>query len=203
MTRNTANKRNAAKSTGPKTPEGKARASRNSTTHGLSGSHIVLSTEDPAAFDDMLAELHEDWAPASAQERQLVREIAENRWRIDRIRRIEAETFEAGIATGASLAESFHSRGPDFDRIRRYEITCTRAWQRAINLLDELQAARRAAEPTDQEIDNTLSEAEEQMGLPGIGFVMREMRERFDKFRQTPPQQPPPPPPSTENPEAA
>ena len=41
---------NGAKSRGPITPEGKARSSRNATTHGLLSQYVVIPGEDPAGF---------------------------------------------------------------------------------------------------------------------------------------------------------
>jgi hypothetical protein len=45
-----ANRRNARLSTGPKTPEGKARAARNRSLHGLRSRNLLLPTEDPNEF---------------------------------------------------------------------------------------------------------------------------------------------------------
>ena len=45
-----ANRRNAAKSTGPQTESGKARSSGNALKHGLSAEQVVIFGEDPAAF---------------------------------------------------------------------------------------------------------------------------------------------------------
>ena len=52
---------NAKKSTGPNTPEGKARSSKNALKHGLLARDAVLPGEDPADFDRQLTAL-EDWA---------------------------------------------------------------------------------------------------------------------------------------------
>ena len=46
-----ANRRNAEKSTGPRTPDGKARASQNSLKHGLTAEQVVLPSEDTEVFD--------------------------------------------------------------------------------------------------------------------------------------------------------
>ena len=56
-----ANRKNAKKSTGPNTPEGKARSSKNALKHGLLARDAVLPGEDPADFDRQLTAL-EDWA---------------------------------------------------------------------------------------------------------------------------------------------
>ena len=46
-----ASRENAKKSTGPRTPEGKARASKNALKHGLMAQDAVIPGEDPAEFD--------------------------------------------------------------------------------------------------------------------------------------------------------
>ena len=46
-----ANRQNAKKSTGPRTPEGKARSSQNALKHGLLARDAVMADEDPAEYD--------------------------------------------------------------------------------------------------------------------------------------------------------
>ena len=46
-----ANRRNAKKSTGPRTEEGKRRSSLNAITHGMTARIALLPDEDQAAFD--------------------------------------------------------------------------------------------------------------------------------------------------------
>ena len=85
-----ANRENAKKSTGPRTPEGKARSSQNALKHGLLARDAVMADEDPAEYDRQLQILEENLFPKNAIEFELVLQIADSRWRMRRITRIEA-----------------------------------------------------------------------------------------------------------------
>jgi hypothetical protein len=89
-----ANQQNATHSTGPKTPEGKAAAARNSTKHGLSGAFTVLPHEDQDEFDILLACLRDEFHPGNEHESFLVEQMAQSRWRLARARRLETAMFE-------------------------------------------------------------------------------------------------------------
>ncbi len=87
------NRQNAQKSTGPRTPEGKAASSRNGLTHGLSGEkHFILEGEDPEAFLRLLQDLHDHLRPVGDSEELVVQRIAAAQWRLDR-----AFALETGI----------------------------------------------------------------------------------------------------------
>jgi hypothetical protein len=89
-----ASRRNGARSKGPKTPEGKARASRNALKHGLcAGHHVVVDGESAEAFAAFEAALLADLAPAGALQTLLAGRIARAAWRLERAERIEAELF--------------------------------------------------------------------------------------------------------------
>ena len=64
-----ANRRNAQRSTGPKTPEGKAHSSRNNLRHGLTGQITVLPNEDREVHDAFCNELIESFKPETPMER--------------------------------------------------------------------------------------------------------------------------------------
>jgi hypothetical protein len=55
-----ANKRNARRSTGPRTKEGKARSSQNAVTHGLSAESILIPGEDAEQYRQYAEEMLSD-----------------------------------------------------------------------------------------------------------------------------------------------
>ena len=79
-----ANRRNAGKSTGPKTEEGKAISSQNARTHGFTATTVVLSTEDELIYEFKRQQFHESLKPVGFLETELVDEIASARWRQQR-----------------------------------------------------------------------------------------------------------------------
>ena len=104
-TRAEINRANAAHSTGPRTAEGKAKSKDNSFKHGLYSSELVLPDEDPAELDELRATLRAEHQPANETEDILVNEIAENFWRLRRMRNLEArglqpENFDSWLQRG-------------------------------------------------------------------------------------------------------
>ena len=90
-----ANRRNAQKSTGPRTDLGKETSSRNALTHGLTAVHPFFEGEDPAQFDELRSSLEDQVQPVTALERLLVNRMAATAWRLGRVPLIEATVFEA------------------------------------------------------------------------------------------------------------
>jgi len=67
-----ANKANAQKSTGPKTDEGKARSCLNHLSHGFtSNTAQLIPDEDPEEFKALLADLMNEYQPATPTEQIL------------------------------------------------------------------------------------------------------------------------------------
>ena len=87
-----ANRRNARKSTGPRTAAGKAASSRNRLLHGLRANKHILLDEDPAEFLLLLQDHLDRFQPVGPSEEKLVLRIAADQWRLDR-----AIPMEAGI----------------------------------------------------------------------------------------------------------
>jgi hypothetical protein len=87
-----ANRRNAQKSTGPKTAEGKAISSQNGLTHGLTSRKCpILPGENEEEYRELQDALTRDLKPRGAMQRELVEDLVQTRWKIRRIPAIEAE----------------------------------------------------------------------------------------------------------------
>ncbi len=82
-----ANRANAALSTGPRTPQGKAAASRNATKHGLSSAFRVLAHENQEEFDQLLEDLRAYHRPGDIHQRLLVDQLAKSQWLLARAQR--------------------------------------------------------------------------------------------------------------------
>jgi hypothetical protein len=88
-----ANRKNAQKSTGPKTAEGKAAVSQNAVKHGLFTDSIIFGENEAdyeAFHDEMLAELD----PAGAVETTMAERIISLWWRLKRAERMQNEVIE-------------------------------------------------------------------------------------------------------------
>src|SRR5215211_4571163 len=88
-----ANRRNARKSTGPKTPEGKAAVRRNALKHGLLSQEVLLPGEDEAALRGLDERLRTELQPVRELEGLLVDRIVAAHWRLRRLGRVEAGIF--------------------------------------------------------------------------------------------------------------
>jgi hypothetical protein len=89
-----ANRLNALKSTGPRTPDGKARSSQNATRHGLLARRLVLRTEDLSQFQELADGFHDDIQPDGVAETNLVDIMVAARWRMLRVANLETAALD-------------------------------------------------------------------------------------------------------------
>ena len=84
-----ANRRNAQRSTGPRTTRGRAAVRSNHLQHGFYGRVAIPDFEDTAGYhavlDDYLADLH----PAGAVETELVHRLVMELWKLRRLEHLE------------------------------------------------------------------------------------------------------------------
>ncbi len=103
-----ANRRNARKSTGPITEEGKQRSRCNAVRHGLTAETVIGALEDAEDYKAFEAAIIADYDAQSAVERELVLRLASLLWRLRRATTMETGLFEI-------QAEHLH----EFRRARR------------------------------------------------------------------------------------
>ncbi len=89
-----ANRQNSQASTGPRTAEGKAAASGNSTTHGLSSAFVLLPHEDREELNALATRCRAEFSPQDEHEIFLIDQMIHARWRLARIQRFEGTALE-------------------------------------------------------------------------------------------------------------
>jgi hypothetical protein len=89
-----ANRRNALKSTGPRTQNGKMNSRQNAVRHGLTAETVVVPIEDAEDYNSFEASIVLDYDAQSAVERELVLRLASLLWRLRRATAIETRLFE-------------------------------------------------------------------------------------------------------------
>jgi hypothetical protein len=158
-----ANRRNAQRSTGPRTEEGKKAVRLNAVKHGMTAEVIVLAHESAVDYHEIRATLIADYAPATSKELMLVDQIAAGYWRTIRARRFETALFDEQIVAkkryhrkdlepnaghddrvAAAVLQEIEPK--ELDNYFRYDATISRDYYRAINTLEKMQAARRREE---------------------------------------------------------
>jgi hypothetical protein len=89
-----ANRRNARKSTGPTSEDGKRRSRCNAVRHGLTAETVIGALEDAEDYQAFEAAIMADYDAQSAVERELVLRLASLLWRLRRATTIETGLFE-------------------------------------------------------------------------------------------------------------
>jgi len=130
-----ANRRNARKSTGPRTATGRAASSRNALRHGLTAYQIVIADESEAEFTAFYRERYESLAPVDPVGEGLVERIITCEWRLRRTYRVEARLMSK-IEAPYSLSLILNQLGA----LSRYEAALDRALQRARHDFERHQA---------------------------------------------------------------
>ena len=158
-----ANRRNAQKSTGPRTAEGKAKSATNSTIHGFSSLNMnplapgcFLHTEDESQFLGLLNEYVVTYHPQHPDELDLLTEAVFAKWRQQRIWLAETGQIEIAIAqhegelrkslpradAKAHLANGIAKSESVLKLYLRYDAQLHRHYRNCLKDLRDLQAQR-------------------------------------------------------------
>src|SRR5215475_5385689 len=155
-----ANRLNASRSTGPRTPEGKARVALNAIKHGLLSRESLVKGESQADLLDFGKRFRAQLTPVGELELLLVDRIVSNAWRLRRAVGMEAVLLNVkrGDRTLIEDVFSWKSDGDRLQLLSRYEATLERSLYKALHELQRLQAAREGqAVPLPEAVDVDIS----------------------------------------------
>jgi hypothetical protein len=151
--------------TSGRTQEGKARSSMNALRHGLTARVVVLPSEDMDAYQAFSKEIVDSLDAQTPVERQFAQTVADNQWRINRIRSIEdgmlgmghfeaAGNFDcptAEIHSARTAARAFRNDSKTFVNLSIYEQRLHRSMKESLWQLKDLQTERREKNKTEMD----------------------------------------------------
>jgi hypothetical protein len=155
--------------------------------HGLTAASAVFPSEDRAAYDAHRRGFFDEYQPATPTEIQLVQELADTAWRLNRIPALEAALLDRAANPPTEQARI------DFDIVDAYRALATlglhytrlsRQFQKTLDTLRDIQAARAERERRDLKDAAALLELHRHKGVPwepaDHGFVFsKDYVERF------------------------
>src|SRR5664279_3770431 len=104
-----ANRRNARKSTGPRTERGKERSRQNAFRHGLTAQTVISIVENADEYTDLETLIIADYEPQTTIERVLVERLASLLWRLRRAVTIETGLFQIHVQNSQNLRHANQS----------------------------------------------------------------------------------------------
>jgi len=167
--RSSINRANAKHSTGPRTEAGKQRSALNALTHGLTCRTAVLPSEDPAAYERHRRQFQEEYRPATPTEAQLVHELADTSWRLNRIPLLEADLLSR------AQSPTLSPEPPAFDIVDAHRALATlglhgqrlsRQFHKTLEHLSQIQLERREREYRDLKDAAAIVLLHKQKGIP-------------------------------------
>jgi len=167
-----ANRLNAQKSTGPKTPEGKANVCMNSLRHGMRARAVVLPNENQGRFHQLCDELEAEWQPQTTTEMALLEKMAIAQWKLVRAERREA------VICGIYPDEKQEAM---LEPLAKFQERFERAFFRSLSELEKLQKIRRQTAPppskeapsaTPPEPEYPLGPPQPPQDAPDLAYVM-------------------------------
>ncbi|MFZ0593434.1 MAG: hypothetical protein WAM39_23455 [Bryobacteraceae bacterium] len=160
-----ANRQNAKRSTGAKTPEGKKRSSLNATRHGILSQVIHLPEEEMKSYDEFTARYVAGLEPVGEPETQLANACADLQFRLHRLAAAEHNLFSIGHSengdewetgqpeshTALAFAETMRRSKDPLNTLSTYESRLSRRFLQTLKRLHEMQAQRREREAQELE----------------------------------------------------
>jgi hypothetical protein len=151
-----ANQNNAQLSTGPTSPEGKAKVSHNALKTGLTGRTVLLPTDDVAAYQAHTDRVFKQWAPETDEEKRLTQSIVDTLWRLERVPALEAGIYAIGRR---ELASQFADEQDEAVRKSMIEAQIFLTYRRDLNNLSIQETRlRRLFEKDEAELRRHIAE---------------------------------------------
>jgi hypothetical protein len=150
-----ANRANAQRSTGPKTPEGKARSALNATTHAGFAAATLLPHEDPDPFCRFRKAWVKSYSPQTLPELYLIDRAVSLAWRLRRLQAadtdlhcVHPERTPAENLARAYCVDADNSSNNQFDRLMRAEDRLQGMLHRTLRQFHQLQKAHYQTPPS-------------------------------------------------------
>ena len=167
--RRTINRANAQHSTGPRTPEGKARSARDALCHGLSSHTAVLFSEDGSVYQHHCRQFFDEYCPQTPTETQLTQELADTAWRLNRIPALEAELLDRAthpVSEEAAIAFDIVDAHRALATLGLHGARLSRQFQKTLQQLREIQADRLARRERNLKDAAAISEVHKHKNIP-------------------------------------
>ena len=162
-----ANRENSKKSTGPKTTEGKAKSCLNHLSHGFTSSTArLIPGENEEELKALLADLMDEYQPATPTEQILVEKMCQNQWLSGRAFRLQSDAFTTGGRGGYFAVKLTITK--DLGVLIRYQTSAERAFHQAHKELVTAQKQREKSE-IDFESQEATEPAEPPSAQPQTG----------------------------------
>jgi len=167
-----ANRRNATKSTGPRTDDGKARSSMNALKTGIDARSQLIRGETQTALSELTAEYYSRFQPATPEQRLLVDNLIDCEWLLRRFRAVETQLWENAMHVfDITLGLVYEEHCDVFARLQRRIDSTQRHYHNALRELRRLQSAETAQPEAGTTVETTPATVAIQTANPEIGFV--------------------------------
>jgi len=194
-----ANRANAQKSTGPRTPEGKSKSRLNAFRHGITAQVIVMPPEQMEAYMNFNKDLYHAFSPGNVIEKQLVQTYCDTQWRLNNMRANEISTFalnhedtahliendNPNVQTALAAVNTLSAKGPELRLVSLYESRLNRVLQTTLKQLQEMQAERKKREELEMHdaarIEKVFKMKGEAYNPADDGFVFA--TKKFEQFK--------------------
>jgi hypothetical protein len=145
-----ANRENAQLCTGPRTEEGKSRSSQNALKTGLYSKAELIITESREAFDELIADFHTRFAPATPEERSLVDALVRYEWLSRRYMAADTAVWNYWLRDDKhqDAGVAFLRYSGELTRAGRYFTTARKGFSATLKELRALQADRKSEAST-------------------------------------------------------